>query len=954
MTAEGREKTASGPATVRFIAGLGTAAVILALWPGTVSPAQDPKYLLIGMLPLFLGLAWLLQRRKDSSDEFVTGVPLGFLLGFLAFELAAALASRHLNYSLHSYAPFLAMGLICLVVAQVCRTPEQAWRVLLWIGAAVAVSSVYGLAQRLGLDPFPWATREVEEYRGLPATYGNPNVAAHTLNLGLLILLGLSTQRGRRWCLLLAIPVAMHLWMTEVRAARVAVPAGLCMAGLGYIFYRYAGQTRRSLGLVCVASVLIGGCAIAGAMAFSKVATGTLLPTGHTYLLRYNSYFGASQMIVDQPLLGFGPGTYRIENPPYWTPYEESFFATDSKYNANVHNEYLETGVESGFVGAFCYIGFLLSLILLGLHVAFVRNDRSRSVLGYTLAACFTAFAVDGMFGFNLRSPVSGLLLFVLAGALVGVSSTAPPRRSSGRRWTLPVTVCVAGFALAGLAVATFASQVLHQKATAATAWGYPDVAARFLRYAERLAPWDARIVRDAAAIDASQGRTRQAISGYQRALARNPYWVLDQVALARLYFQLDEVAGPEYWRNAEARANEALTICAVLPEAHEMLGRLTIAEALKGGAAESALEAAPAARIREGLGHLQKALTYGIQDRGQVHRMMAQAFFALGETDEAQDAFVRAAESSMDSDMTWTLFEGFASGTGRWEPYVKALNGALARVDQQNPSDCDRRSRLVWWLARAYATGLNDRGRAGRVLTSGVRACPESAGLWGAYVALSRGEHDRARLEAALTYLRRAIGEDRNPPDAVSSLLAYIENPEASAVEQVSAFLDAWPGYAREIAAEDRPRTYGWLFGVYGSELATAPQPAGERGPLLLRLGAVASSIGAWAQAEPIFASAFPLLGEDRTVECLLLRSDALEALGRMQEALRWARDASKQAPSDFRAQHAFARLLALNGNAAEARLAYRLLLTRFALDAEMRRMVEREMNALMGEEAL
>ena len=953
MSSDGRDIAGHGASALRFIAGFGTAATILALWPDTVSPAHDPKYLLIGLLPAFLGFAWLVHRWKGSSEELVTGIPLGCLFGFLAFELAAALASRHLNYSLHSYARFLAMGLIGLLVAQSCRTSAHAWRLLLWIGVAVAVSSAYGLVQKLGLDPFPWATRDVEEYRGLPATYGNPNVATHTLNLGMLILLGLSTRRGTRWCLLLAILVAMHLWFTEVRAARVAIPAGLCVAGLGYILHRYAGQTRKSLWLVCVSSALIGLSAVAGAMALSKIATGSLSPTGHTFLLRYNSYFGASQMMLDRPLLGFGPGTYWIENPPYWTPYEASFFATDSKYNANVHNEYLETGVESGFGGAFCYIGFLVSLILLSLRAAFVGNDRHRSMLGYTLAACFTAFAVDGMFGFNVRSPASGLLLFVMAGLVVGVSASVPPKPSLPRRLALPATICVAGIALAGLAILTFTSQILHQKATAATTWGYPDVAAQFLGQAERLAPWDASIIRDAAAVEASQGRTREAISGYQRALELNPYWVLDQVALARLYFQLGEKEDPEYGGYAEAFAKEALAICPVLPEAHEMLGRLAIAEALEGVNADSPLEESRAARIRDGLGHLQESLVYGIQDLGQVHAMMAQAHLALGETGEAEDAFVRAAESSPESDITWALFEQFAAKSGRWEPYANALNGALARVDRQSPGDCERRSRIAWWLARAYATGLKDPARAGQVLTDSLRACPESAALWGAYVSLSRAEHDRTRLKAALTYLRQAIGMDEEPPEAVSKLQNYIESPQPNAVEQVTDFLNEWPRYAHEAATEDLDRAYGWLFAVYGSELATAAQPPEERGALLLRLGSTAASSGAWAQAEQVFASALPLLPQNQDVECLLLRSEALEKLGCIPEGLQSAQEAAKRAPSDFRAQHAVARLLALSGNALEARLAYRLLLTRFGLDPETRNALELEMNTLMGEDA-
>jgi tetratricopeptide (TPR) repeat protein len=793
----------------------------------------------------------------------------------------------------------------------------------------------------------------VEEYRGLPATYGNPNVATHTLNLGLLILLGLSTQRKTRWCFALAIPVALHLWFAEVRAARVAIPAGVCVAALGYFSYRFTGHARKSMGLACVATALLGLFAIAGSVTVSKLATGSFLSASHPILLRLNSYFGASQMILDRPLLGFGPGTYWIENPPYWTPYEQSFFATDSKYNANVHNEYLETGVESGFGGAFFYIAFLVSLVLLSLRVAFVQNDWNRCMLGYTLAACFTAFAVDGIFGFNLRSPASGLVLFVMAGILVGASTSASALPISARRRALPFAACVAGIVIAGFAGVTFASQMLHQKATAARTWGYPDVAARFLAQAESLVPWDASIVRDAAAVEVLRGHREEAISAYRRALALNPYWAPDYVALARLYLQLDEEEDSGYWRDTATLARRALIICPNLPEAHELLGRVAIAEALRGSGAGSPLEKVREVQVREGLGHLQVSLAYGSHDPGTVHRLIAQACFALGELDEAQNAFIRATESEVDNDITWTLFERYASETERWAPYTNALNGAIGRVDRSSPDDCEARSRLVWWLARAHATGLKDQARAATVLTSGIRACPENAGLWGAYVSLNRAEHDRARLEAVLSYLRQSIAKDQKPPEVIRKLIAYMDTPQANAVQEAQRFLDEWPRVVSENSTGDLVRAYDWLLSVYGSDLATAPQPPEVRGGLLLRLGSAAASIGAWAQADQIFTAALPLVPAGQVVECLLLRADALDKAGRTQEALRIAQDAAKRAPSDFRAQHAVARLLAVNGNEPEARLAYRLLLTRFGLDTETRDAVVLEMTELLGEGA-
>ncbi len=933
----------------------GTAVTILALWPDTHSPSHDPKYLMIGVLPLLLGIPWCIYRWKNPSAHFRIAIPFGFLFAFLAIGLVAAIASGHQAYSLATYAQFLALGLICMLVAQCCRTPGQAWRILLWIGGAVALSSLYGLAQKAGWDPFPWATRDVEEYRGLPATYGNPNVATHTLNLGLLILLGLSMRSSMRWCLLLIVPVAAHLVFTEVRAARVAIPAGIAVAGLGYVVYRYTRKPLRSLWYVGFACALIGVCAGGGTMILSKAWTGSWLPTGHTFLLRYNAYFGASEMILDRPLLGFGPGTYWIENPPYWTPYEQSFFATNGGYNAHVHNAFLESGVTTGLGGAVAYTGFLVSLIVLSLGAAFVSDDKDTKRLGYVLAACFTAFTIDGFFGFNLRSPASGLVLFVLAGILVGVATpaTAATRRPFLRRLALPVMCSALGCMLAAMAVTVFAAQVIHQKATAATTLGYPDQALIFLRQAERLTPWDARIVRDEAAIYASQGRTRDAISAYERSLALNPYWVMDDIALARQYFKLGDVGEANYLDNVERYADRALELCPMLPGAHDILGRLFIAEVLRNRRDDSPLTATQLDDLHNGLDHFRAALQYGIADRGQIHRMMAQAYVMAANTDEAERAYTRAAESSPGSDMTWSLFEGFAQKTGRWKRYVDALTNALTRIEDPDPDACAKRSRITWWLARADETGLKDPALAGQALVAGIRNCPQDSSLWGAYVMLAGGGHDTARLKSALTYLKQSIPKDSAPPDAVASLVAYLENPERDAVKQVTGFLDAWPEYARDVPPDDRVRAFGWLIGVYGSQLATASQPPETRGELLLRLGDVAASIGAWTSSEQVLASAFSLLPNGPDTNWLLLRSHVLERLGRYPDALQVAQVAARQAPTDYRTQYAVARLLARNGKVSEALFTYRMVLTRFSLDPETRQQVEREMNAVADKES-
>ncbi|MCL4693140.1 MAG: hypothetical protein KJ060_11600, partial [Candidatus Hydrogenedentes bacterium] len=316
-----------------------------------------------------------------------------------------------------------------------------------------------------------------------------------------------------------------------------------------------------------------------------------------------------------------------------------------------------------------------------------------------------------------------------------------------------------------------------------------------------------------------------------------------------------------------------------------------------------------------------------------------------------AERAYRRAAELTSGTDMTWALFEQFAHETGRWTAFADALNNAMDRIERVNPGNRTELARITWWLSQAYAEGLKDRALASQVLESGVRSCPHAIDLWGAYVDLHDAARDRVRLKAAMNRLDQVKETNSSTPELLSDLIAYLNAPDWNVMQQVVDFLDDLPVALQASPTEDPARAYGWLFSVYGSDLATSSGPPGERGELLVQLGRAAAELGAWVQANEILASALPLLPKGPDVECLLLRVAVLESMGRFDEAQKTAADATKRAPNDYRTQHALARQSALSGRAAEARLSYRLLLTRFALDPPTRNTIEQEMKALLGD---
>jgi O-antigen ligase len=461
---------------VRFLVQAWVFLLVLALYPYTANPSGPIKHLLTGWAVFAMCAVYLYGMAREGLGLRVTGGAVALLFAFLGIHVVSALTSDFPLNSLYSLRLWLCGGVLALIAGNSFRTPDQLWKLLLVIVVAVSLSSVYGYLQKFGLDPFPWSARNIEEYAGMPSTYANPNFAGHTLVLALLMALGLLAFRGNLACLLAVALIGSHLYLTHMRGARVALAAaGLVLALHWLLCWRGRGALRA--GVMTLLLLLAGAAtAIAGGIAYASSQGDGPVPLDSPSVLRLNGYYGAARMALDHPVLGAGPGNYDLESPRYWTPFEQRWYATEGKKNDHVHNDALETAADAGFTGVALYFALLIWGVLSGLTLAGSAVDPGRSRLGYVLAACFAAFAVDGLFGFNLRVPVSAGLFFLALGLLQALQHGPVARRW----WHVPVLGCVTLGAL-GLALAStlgFYADARHQEARGAQAYAEEQRAA--------------------------------------------------------------------------------------------------------------------------------------------------------------------------------------------------------------------------------------------------------------------------------------------------------------------------------------------------------------------------------------------------------------------------------------------------------------------------------------------
>ncbi|MCC6145000.1 MAG: O-antigen ligase family protein [Candidatus Hydrogenedentes bacterium] len=457
--------------TIRGILYVWIAVLVLALDPRTEDPAAPVKLLASALAAVAMMLVWAVALGTGRAPYRCINSPLRFLGIFFGVLGLAALLSETPDRGLQALCPWLIFAAIGFVAYQTfphARHLRNLFRVLV---ACVTLSSVYGLAQYFGWDPFPWANRNVEEYRALPATYGNPNLAGHALIVALTLCAGLVADawQRKRWTaelaayLVLAGVMATHLGLTQMRGGVVALA----------ILFVFVAARRLARRVGCRVAGEAGIALTACAVVFALLVTGALvlaprLGLDSSLQLRLNSYAGAAALFLEHPWFGVGPGNYAFYNIPHWSPFEALWYALKSKRNFNVHNEWLEMAVEGGIPGLTVFIGlFLVSLITFFEHPG-LPGERHRA-LWMAIPAAIVALGAEACLGFNVHAPVSAAFFFLLMGLQAAQPYYSAPTGKMVRRTLVPL--CLLTLAVAWSLWRDYGYERSYQRAQGAVAW---------------------------------------------------------------------------------------------------------------------------------------------------------------------------------------------------------------------------------------------------------------------------------------------------------------------------------------------------------------------------------------------------------------------------------------------------------------------------------------------------
>lgn len=135
----------------------------------------------------------------------------------------------------------------------------------------------------------------------------------------------------------------------------------------------------------------------------------------NTRLLILNATF---EMIKDQPILGSGIGTFKMN----YLFYQAEFLKNNPyfvKYSGNAkeaHNDYLQIAAELGIAG----FGIFVSIILFfySLFINYLKNESNdkNKIIVFSLFMGITCFLIHSLFTFPLHVPALGSAFFIILG----------------------------------------------------------------------------------------------------------------------------------------------------------------------------------------------------------------------------------------------------------------------------------------------------------------------------------------------------------------------------------------------------------------------------------------------------------------------------------------------------------------------------------------------------------
>lgn len=444
---------------------------------------------------------WAVKIMLKQEHRFIR-TPLDWpIISYLLACTIATLTSVHVLTSLMGFygryeglVTLYIYGLLFFISTNFIKTKEQIMRVMYTVIIAGVSMSIYGVIQRMGLDPYAWGG--VVTWERVIGTIGQPNFMAAYVDMAFIIGLALFLNlKEVDW-------KAQYDWRKVYDIALlVALIGGLALIYIGVIFTQsrggllglyggaslffvitkreYAFKKWRELSVLFLAIFIISVVVslnsrfspfgrFAGEAAVFEEQTprvNTILKPS-SGLSRVETWKSAYKIIADYPLFGIGQEVLKMIYPRYETNMFRFYEAFHVKQD-RCHNEVCDMGVTRGGITLFIYVWILGTFYYLGVKVVKGDYDPQMKLFVASFLGASAAYLIQNQFSFGVVAITS--FLWVMIGLTASIYVKAQPTAQtrpldiSNMPWLIFAVTLIIAFYMSYLSTIQFRAD-MHYK----------------------------------------------------------------------------------------------------------------------------------------------------------------------------------------------------------------------------------------------------------------------------------------------------------------------------------------------------------------------------------------------------------------------------------------------------------------------------------------------------------
>jgi O-antigen ligase len=250
------------------------------------------------------------------------------------------------------------------------------------------------------------------------ATFANANMASEYVVIALPIVIAVGYLDKnyfiRYFSWLITVPSLVFLYYTQCRGAWAAIACAIVWAGLIYLKKKF-GRLISFKTLVFIAAALT---VISVAWLMTIKPESMIKKVGGSAVYRLIVWKNSFEMIKDKPLLGFGPGNFRLFYPQYTYKAARDRFFDKKKQIRRVHNDYIQTAVEVGLPGAFLFSALLFYGLSMAWRLINSGKDFKFNLVILGISSGIVTFMITAIFSFPFQRSIPPLIVFVYLGVL--------------------------------------------------------------------------------------------------------------------------------------------------------------------------------------------------------------------------------------------------------------------------------------------------------------------------------------------------------------------------------------------------------------------------------------------------------------------------------------------------------------------------------------------------------